>query len=48
MAGEIGGGEVGRDAPGFLGRRLRMGENVADKIDQFLNLNGNHVRIFGL
>ena len=46
MPGEIGCGEIGRDAPGFFGRRIRMAENLRNEVDQIWNLDRDHVWIF--
>ena len=48
MAGEIGCREIGRDAPGFLGRGFRMRKNLGDEIDQIVDLDGDHFRISAL
>src|ERR1700722_427277 len=46
MPGEIGCGEIGRDPPGFLGRRIRMREDFRNEVDQIWNLDRDHVWIF--
>ena len=46
MAGEIGRREIGRDPPGFLGRGFRMRKNLGDKIDQIVDLDGDHFSDF--
>jgi hypothetical protein len=42
MAGEVGGGEIRRDALGFLRRGFRMSEHVRNEVDEFLKLYCNH------
>src|SRR5712664_2731091 len=42
MPGEIGGREVRRDAPGFLRRGFRMGEDFRNEVDQIWNLYCDH------
>jgi hypothetical protein len=46
MAGEIGSRQISRDPPGFLGRGFRMRENLGDKIDQIVDLDGDHFSDF--
>ena len=48
MAGEVGGREVGRDAPGFLGRKIPNGKNLCNEVDQVVDLYGDHIRISAL
>ena len=48
MAGEIGGREIGRDAPGFFGEDSEWEKTSATKSIRLLNLDGDHVRIFSL
>src|SRR5262249_8340815 len=46
MAGEICSREIGRDAPCFLAGGFGVGKNVRDEIDEVVDLDGDHVRIF--
>jgi len=37
MSGEVGGGQVRRNAPGFFGRRVRMGENFGNEMAETID-----------
>jgi len=48
MTGEVGGCQISRDAPRLVERRVGMSKNIGNEIDQVLDLDGNHVWVFGL
>jgi hypothetical protein len=48
VACEIRGREIRRDAPGFVGRGIGVGENVRNEVDQSLNLDGDHSQSLAL
>jgi hypothetical protein len=42
MAGEIGGGQVGRDTLRLFGQGFGMGKYVGDEVDEVLDLDRDH------